>query len=52
VADKNKLLLCLALGADTAKRVENLPKLDRSGKEGEIVRRGYRQNGMNSPGRS
>lgn len=50
MVDKNRLLLSLALGADHAKKVEKLPKLD--AKEAEIVRRGYRRNGMNNPGRS
>jgi hypothetical protein len=52
VVDKAKLLLALALNQEHTEKVQKLPKLDRSGKEGEIVRRGYRQNGMNNPGRS
>lgn len=51
-AKKDHLLLCLALGKELADKTEKLPKLDRASAEGEIMRKSYKKNGMNNPGRS
>ena len=50
MADRNHLLLCLALGKDAAQRTEKLPSAN--AKEQVIVREAHRKGNVNSPGRS
>ncbi len=51
MADRNHVLLMLALGADTAKRVEQM-KPASSPKERAIVREAHQKGNVNRPGRS
>ncbi len=50
VDKKQHVLLCLALGQDTAKRVEDLPA--GNGKEKAIMREAHQKGNVNRPGRS